>query len=168
MSYRPPPGECTYDTDACSRRKGSDTVIPQKRQTICAFVLRALHTNIYIVRCTLDAVRWYLEKGNAGAQTWDSRSKTGSSQSAATHFLAIISTACPRRRSMGAESIPCRGLTHAPEAFLLLRMANRQHNGMLTRARSLRRRNPLRFCPRWHDLQRLRLMLCVWELVDGA
>lgn len=22
--------------------------------------------------------------------------------------------------------------------------------------------------PRWHDLQRLRLMLCVWELVDGA
>lgn len=57
MSYRPPPGECTYDTDACSRRKGSDTVIPQKRQTICAFVLRALHTNIYIVRCTLYAVR---------------------------------------------------------------------------------------------------------------
>lgn len=48
MSYRPPPGECTYDTDARSRRKGSDTVIPQKRQTICAFVLRALHTNIYI------------------------------------------------------------------------------------------------------------------------
>lgn len=59
MSYRPPPGECTYDTDACSRRKGSDTVIPQKRQTICAFVLRALHTNIYI-HSTLYAVRWTL------------------------------------------------------------------------------------------------------------